>query len=60
VLISDNSAKLYYLQDGKIWSANLDGGQSKLVVTAEGARSFDYHYMKKKIYWIDDENRVSI
>ena len=47
---------MYMLYGDSLWSVPASGGPARQVTVTSTSQSFDYHYEKKKVYWVDDEN----
>ena len=50
------SASVYMLYEDSLWSVPAAGGSTRQVTTMDNAQSFDYHFGKTKVYWVDDES----
>ena len=50
------SASVYMLYEDSLWSVPAAGGSARRVTTMDNAQSFDYHFGKTKVYWVDDKN----
>ena len=44
------------LYEDSLWSVPAAGGSARQVTTMDNAQSFDYHFRKTKVYWVDDES----
>ena len=59
-LFGAGSASVYMLYEDSLWSVPASGGSARRVTTMDNAQSFDYHFGKTKVYWVDDKsNKVS-
>jgi len=50
------TTKLYFLHEDKLWSVDLDGTHLRSITSTEHASSFDFHYEKRKIYWVNNKD----
>jgi len=64
--VADVAAVVYYLREDKLWSqtvSSADGqvGRATEVRSNNGTiRAFDVDYNRQLIYWIDNQNKVSL
>ena len=50
------TTKVYFLHEDKLWSVDLDGTHLRSIMSTEHASSFDFHYEKRKIYWVNSKD----
>uniref|UniRef100_X1YZB7 EGF-like domain-containing protein n=1 Tax=Capitella teleta TaxID=283909 RepID=X1YZB7_CAPTE len=52
--------QVYFLQKDKITSVRCSGGPARQVATTTKASAFDFHFERKKLYWVsEDQSQIN-
>ena len=47
------------MHQDSIWATNLDGSNKRKIMNINNGSMFDYHYDSGRIYWVEDNDKVS-